>query len=138
MGVHPYHLVARLPWEANQIRADAETCARSCLDGHSWDVRVEDAERGGRRKGDERHLVHVEVLLRDGEGRNSNHQSLDQILDRALEELTKVEVDTGHLIDRPKKKRVTTSILGERRLNLFCARRGQGWPMLLLDLALMA
>ena len=86
------YLTAR---EANKVTANTETGARAGSDRHAWHVCVEDAEGSSSREGNEKHFIEIEGFFRDCVRRDSNHESLDQILNGTLYEFTQVQ----HSID---------------------------------------
>lgn len=64
-------------WEANQVGTDTESGTRAGTGANTGDVGIEDGESGGGDQSNQSNLIHLEGLLRDGVGSNSDHKTFN-------------------------------------------------------------
>jgi len=88
-------LVLETTGKADEIGANAKAGAPASGTGHGGDKDVEHAKGGGGREGDDDHLFDLETLLGNGIGGNGHHETLDNVLDGALDEFGKIK-DVAH------------------------------------------
>lgn len=89
--------------KANEICAQSEAGALSCRNSHARAHRVKDGKHNSGENSEGGDLIHREGLLGDKDGRGSNHKTLDQILNNAVNNFSK-SVAHHVSIFRPKKK----------------------------------
>ena len=78
------------PGEADKVEADTCTSTRACGCSQRWHISVKDGESGGGGEGDKCNLIQTEGTLGDSVGGQSDHKTLNKILDNASEELLEV------------------------------------------------
>jgi len=93
--------------ETNKVGANTKTGTTAGRYTHAWDVSVKDAKGGGGSQSNQSNLIQTERSFRDGESSQSNHKSLYQVFDSALNKLTKVKsYNVHHFIDIIQKKNI--------------------------------
>ena len=89
--------------KANEICAQSEAGALSSRNSHARAHSIKDGKHNGGENGEGGDLIQREGLLGDKDGRGSNHKTLDQILNNAVNNFSK-SVAHHVSIFRPKKK----------------------------------
>ena len=105
--------------KANEICAQSEAGALTCRNSHARAHSVQDGKHNGGENSEGGDLIHREGLLGDKDGRGGNHETLDQILNNAVNNFSKSVAHHDSIFSLKKKTHLNSD--GSRQDNEFKA-----------------
>ncbi len=108
--------------EAHQICAEAEACALSCSNTDGGRDRVKDGKHNGGEDGERGDLIKRQGALRDEDGGGGNNETLDQVLNDAIDNFSKSVTNHDSIFTRKKKTRHRRYIIPHPSLKHPCLK----------------
>ena len=99
--------------KANEICAQSEAGALSSRNSHARAHSIKDGKHNGGEDSEGGDLIHREGLLGDKDGRGGNHETLDQILNNAVNNFSKSVAHHVSIFSLKKKTHLNSDGFGQ-------------------------
>lgn len=129
MGVVPYFILIhemdsdlfingylQTRWKSNEVGSQSEACALTCSNTDGGRDSIKDGKDDGGEDGEGGDLVERQGTLRDEDGGGGDNETLDEVLNDAIDNFSKSVTNHDSIFTRKKKTRRSRYII--RRLSL--------------------
>ena len=109
-------------WKSNEVGSKAKTCSLSCSNTNGGRDSIKDCKDDGGEDGERSDLIERQGALRDEDGGGGNNETLDQVLNDAIDNFSKSVTNHDSIFTCKKKTRRSRYIIRHRSLKHLCLK----------------